>query len=69
MAALFCCAFGSGTEARQGHKVILEAGVGRPLPFPLALRGEEGVLEAHAGGRGLEETRQRVRNCSSEESF
>lgn len=40
-------------EARQRHKVLLEARVGRPQPLPLPLRGEEGVLEPHAGGRRL----------------
>lgn len=54
VAALLPCAFGSCTEAWQGHIVFLEARVGCPLSFPLPLRGEEGVLETHARGRGLE---------------
>lgn len=54
VAALLPCAFRSCTEARQGHVVILKAGVWSPLPLPLPLRGEEGVLEAHTGGRGLQ---------------
>lgn len=50
-------AFGGGAEAGQGHKVFLEARVGRPQPLPLPLRGEERVLEPHAGGRRLQSQR------------
>lgn len=54
VAAWLPCAFGSCTEAWQGHIVFLEAWIGCSLSFPLPLRGEEGVLETHAWGRGLE---------------
>lgn len=69
VAALLPCVFGSCTEAWQGHIVFLEAWIGCSLPFPLPLRGEEGVLETHARGRGLqnemwENTNEYVRKCS-----
>lgn len=49
-AARLPCAFVGGAQVRQGHKVFLEARVGCPQSLPLSLRGEESVLEPHAGG-------------------
>lgn len=42
-----------GPRTRVGYVVLLEAGVGRALPLTLTLRGEESILETHAGGCGL----------------
>lgn len=42
-----------GPRVRVGHVVVLEARVRCALPLTLTLRGEERVLETHAGGCGL----------------